>query len=193
MPGYRQVFLSHSRQDPNLDFFHKVFSGVGAKLIAVELEDIRPPPAKFIIDQINTSDALFVSLSRPLERLPHTRNWVSFEIGLAANRPWPALILGPWKIGIDIIVFEPFEYHNTPIQFPVPYFNYYVEYENNNTWVKIIRTLVEYGPEYVNHELIKPIKCPYGDCRIEFGWIAPSGLTDLTCPACRRGIQVLGE
>ncbi len=185
---YSQIFLSHSKEDPNLTFFHKVLSGLATRLVAVELEEIFAPPAAFIIDQINSSDALFVSLSKPLEELLHTRNWVSFEIGLAANRPWPGVFLQ--KIGIDIIVFEPLEYHVEPIQFPVPYFHYYIEYENNDEWVKYIRKLVQYGPRYVKYSTIT---CPYEDCRIQFNWIAPSDLNDLTCPACRRKMEVEKE
>ncbi len=184
---YSQVFLSHSKKDPNLDFFDSVFSGIAARLIKIELEDIVPPPATFIIEQINNADALFVSLSKPLEKLPHTRNWVSFEIGLAANRPWQSTMF-PFKTGIDIIVFEPFEYHEDPIQFPVPYFNYYVEYNNDKEWVKFVRKLVEYGPKYVEH---LSVVCPYEDCKISFNWIAPPNLKSLTCPACRRQMEIM--
>lgn len=186
MPLYNKIFLSHSKDDTNINFFHKVVSGIRTELIAVELEDIKVPPGKYIQDRINKSDALFISLSKPLERLSYTRNWVSYEIGLAANRSKPSFRRTNQRRGIDIFVFEPF---GSKIDFPIPYFDFYLKYKNDDYWIKYIRTLLTEGI-VETHGTSYSVECSNDLCKIIFAVDEHiMDLEDIYCPACRKKID----
>lgn len=176
---YKQVFISHSKEDPNSEFFHKIFSGTNIKSVWLEFEDITPPPASFIRDRINESDAVFVLRSEQLASIHWTRNWVSFEVGLAANLR--KHIFAP--LGIDIYVFDPAD---QKIDFPVPYFNYYMPYNTNVEHLKFIRQMINEAP---CHYKGMPVRCPYDDCKIEFKLLAD--VNTFYCPACGEKIQIV--
>jgi hypothetical protein len=167
---YKTVFISHSRYDANLDFFHKIFSAVPIESVWMEFEDIKPPPSLSIKDNVNRSDALFVLLSQHLVDKQHTSNWVSFEVGLAANRK------------CEIYVFEPIDEH---VDFAVPYFTHYMRYRTTENTLKWLRdglrngSIVEYGVS---------IKCPYNDCLIQFNYLSRLYTDSYYCPACRREV-----
>lgn len=175
---YNQVFISHSKDDPNLDFFHRVFSGLKTKAVWMEFEEIKPPPHQTIKNFVNQSDALFVLLSEPLLRKLYTANWVSFEIGLAANWRSPYLIPRIIQDRIDVYVFEPYQ---NPVDYAVPYCTYYMLYTGSVEELKFLRKLIENAPF---HNMGIPIKCPYEGCSIEFKLL--TDLNEFKCPACRR-------
>ena len=184
---YKAVFVSHSRYDPNLDFFHKIFSGLQTESVWMEFEDISPPPFLFIRDNVNKSDALFVLLSKYLVDRQHTNNWVSFEVGLAANREKCNVIPGiaQRELGLDVWVFEPVD---EDIGFAVPYCTYYMRYKPTVEALKWLRdrlrgdTSTRFGVS---------VTCPYDDCKISFNYLSRFYTDSLNCPACRRGIQFL--
>lgn len=177
---YRTVFISHSRYDPNLDFFHKVFSAVPITAIWMEFEDITAPPYLSIRDNVNKSDALFVLLSEHLVDKQHTNNWVSFEVGLAANRT---------KVfekdsknlniqGLDVYVFEPIDQH---IAFTVPYFTHFMRYRNNDQAFIWLRNMLR-GNKLSTSGF--SIHCPWASCKIEFNYLSRFYTDSYYCPAC---------
>jgi len=176
------VFISHSRGDPNLDFFHKVFSGLKTKAVWMEFEDIKPPPYQSIKNFVNQSDAVFVLLSEPLLRKLHTASWISFEIGLAANWQSPYILPRLLKDRIDVYVFEPYQ---QPIDYAVPYCTYYMLYNGTIEELKFLRQLIERAPL---HGMGVSVKCPYENCKIEFKLL--SDITEFRCPSCRRRIYL---
>ena len=179
---YQSVFISHSKDDPNLDFFHKVFSGLNTKAVWMEFEDIHPPAAQSIKFHVNNSNALFVLLSKPLLDLTkrHTANWVSFEIGLAANYRSPYIIPMFTQDHLDVYVFEP---HDEQIDFAVPYCTYYMIYDKSLTHLKFLKELIDYAP---NHNKGIHVKCHYNNCKVEFKIL--SSIDTFVCPTCRRRI-----
>ena len=178
---YNQVFISHSKDDPNLDFFHKIFSGIKTNSVWMEFEEISSPPYKTIMRKVNESDAIWVLLSNYLLRRRYTATWVSFEIGLAANHPKPILPLFAPKIGIEVYVFEPY----TCVNFPIPYCTYYMPYEGNMKELKFLRGVIEAAPSLGNVGI--PVRCPYSDCAIEFKLLKDVRQL-VVCPACRREV-----
>ena len=74
-----------------------------------------PPHAKTLLEAIKGSSALFVLLSKPMEK-EFTRSWVGYEVGLAA-----ALNKNVW-------VFEPISSSNDFIDVLVPYLTGYIQY-----------------------------------------------------------------
>lgn len=181
---YKKVFISHSRLDPRVDFFHKIFSGLETKAIWAEYEDIydfkwdRSPWEK-IREQVNASDAVFVLLSHPLLNLVHTNNWVSFEIGLAANS---RKLLQPRNLaGLDVYVFEPID---EQIDFPVPYCTYYMLYNTTTDHLDFLKRLITAEPE-PSEPFGEPYFCPHTlACGIGFYFL--TAMDPPVCPACRK-------
>lgn len=181
---YQSVFISHSKDDPHLDFFHRIFSGLNTKSVWMEFEDIQPPAYQSIKDYVNSSDALFVLLSNPLLdiRKRHTANWISFEIGLAANWRSPSIIPRIIQDHIDVYVFEPID---EPIDFAVPFCTFYMPYDYTVDALKFLKELIQKAP---HHKKGKWVECPYPDCKVEFNLLTK--LEDFTCPVCRRGMSL---
>ena len=91
-----QIFISHSKKDEDfVNFFSKAFEVTKVKPIFEEFEDIlRGKTTSFeVIEDIEKSRAIFVILSQNVQNIPHTRDWVVWETGIAKNR--------------DIWIFEP--------------------------------------------------------------------------------------
>ena len=179
---YNQVFISHSKDDPNLDFFHRIFSGMKTRSVMMEFEKITPPSYEIIRRKVNESDAVWVLLSDYLLERLHTNNWVSFEIGLAANRQKSIFPLYPPQIGIEVYVFESL---GRQIDFPVPYCNYYMPYEGNREELKFLRNVIKAAP-YLG-KIGTPVRCPYPDCNIKFKLLRDA--KQFICPACRKRIE----
>src|SRR5437763_1422659 len=93
-----QIFVSHSKDDPNLPFFAKAFAASPVKGVYIELENIKPPPPwQTIKEFVPMCKATFVLLSKPLEDLGyrHTRNWIDFEVGLSCAEGKPVWVFEP--------------------------------------------------------------------------------------------------
>lgn len=178
---YNTVFISHSKDDTNVDFFHKVFSGIKTEAIWMEYEIIIPPPWDTIRTNVNKSDAVFVLLSNPLLNQLHTNNWVSFETGLAANCRKPTLTPAFLQsLGLDVYVFEPID---ATIDFPVPYCTYYMRYSKTTEELRFLQEMIEAAPL---HDKGESVKCPYNNCGVEFKMLID--IEQFVCPACRRSI-----
>jgi hypothetical protein len=181
---YRKVFISHSKDDPRLGFFHKLFSGLETKAVWMEFECIKPPAHESIKSFVNSSDALFVLLSDQLVDITrrHTANWVSFEIGLAANYRSQYVIPMLLQDRIDVYVFEPLEER---IDFAIPYCTYYMQYCDSMDNLQFLRELIESAP---NHNKGIQTFCPHNDCQVQFKLLTKTDR--FPCPTCRREIQV---
>jgi len=183
---YETVFISHSKDDPNLDFFHKIFSAVATKAIWMEFEDIEPPPYCSIRDNINRSDAIFVLLSKFLIDRQYTNNWVSFEVGLAVNckRSNVAPKKAEPKQGLHVWLFEPLD---EPVDFAIPYCTYYMRYQPDKMTLKRVKLALEGAP---SDALGVPATCQWDDCKLTFYYLTKDYRKSFQCPACRRSIQV---
>lgn len=183
MTTYKRVFISHSKDDPRLGFFHKVFSGLDTKAIWAQFERIETPAHESIKNLVNSSDALFVLLSNQLVDIAkrHTANWVSFEIGLAANYRSQYVIPMLLQNRIDVYVFEPIDER---IDFAVPYCIYYMQYCDSMEDLQFLRELIELAP---NHNKGLQINCPYDDCKVQFKLL--TDIDSFPCPTCRKDIQ----
>jgi hypothetical protein len=148
----------------------------------MEFENINPPAYQSIKNFVNSSDALFVLLSNKLVDMTrrHTANWVSFEIGLAANYRSQYAIPMLLQDRIDVYVFEPLEER---IDFAVPYCTYYMQYCDSMDNLQFLRELIQLAP---NHNKGLQTNCPYDDCKIQFKLLTDTDR--FPCPTCRREI-----
>src|SRR6266702_4443638 len=92
-----QIFVSHSERDRSfVDFFSRVAARTKVRFVFEELEKLiagSVSAAKIRAD-IESSNAVFLLLSRHVQEIPHTRDWVVWESGVGHNK--------------DIWVFEPY-------------------------------------------------------------------------------------
>lgn len=126
-----QIFISHSQKDKNLrDFFSNAFAGTKVKAIFEEFEKILRGgiTSVHIANDIKDSKAVFVISSQNVQGVPHTRDWVVWETGVATNR--------------DIWLFEPYSQFGR-ISIVIPYLRHYVIFDTNNAWLAYIRKIIE--------------------------------------------------
>jgi hypothetical protein len=126
-----QIFVSHSQQDKEIvHFFLEAFAGTNVKPHLEELEKDTPSgvTSEKIKKDIAQSNAVFVLLSVNVERITHTRDWITWECGTATNK--------------DILVFEPVETFGR-VRVVVPHLKHYVLYEQTIEWRKYLRTIIE--------------------------------------------------
>jgi len=126
-----QIFVSHSQKDENFQsFFSKAFAGTNVKAVFEEFEKISK--GKITRDDIGrdieNSRAVFVILSQNVEKIPHTRDWVVCETGIAKNK--------------DVWVFEPNSQYGK-ISVVVPTLRNYVVFGVHDTWLGYIRRIIE--------------------------------------------------
>lgn len=126
-----QIFISHSKRDKDLrNFFSNAFAGTKVEAIFEEFEEILTGKitSDKIARDIENSKAIFVILSSNVENIPHTRDWVVWETGMAKNR--------------DIWVFEPYPQLGR-ISVVTPYLRHYVVFDLNDAWLGYIRRIIE--------------------------------------------------
>lgn len=126
-----QIFVSHSQRDKDIiHFFLEAFAGTKVKPHLEEFEKEVPTGvnAKKIAADIHFSNALFVLLSESVEHLPHTRDWINWECGTAANK--------------EIWVFEPAESLGK-IRVVIPRFNHYVLFDRTPEWRTYLLSIID--------------------------------------------------
>lgn len=177
MTSKRQIFVSHSKDDPNLQFFKDIISAVSLKGFWMEYEDFNVTPWAVIRKEMIESSCVIVALSRLLldYGYGHTRNWISFEVGLAC------------AMGKDLWVFEPWD---EPIDFPVPYCSRYALYTPGN--IDHIKHFIGVFEEYIEHEQIPHMgvglqQCTKESCMLPF--VLMSDAESFRCPACRTPLE----
>jgi hypothetical protein len=127
-----QIFVSHSRNDDDIvAFFAKAFAMTNVKAVYKEFEAIKEKvTADIIQSDIEDSEAIFVLLSKNVEEIKHTRDWVVWEAGTgsAKNR--------------DIWIFEP-RSQLGKISVVIPHLDHYVIYGINKQWLDYISRIIK--------------------------------------------------
>jgi hypothetical protein len=131
-----QVFISHSARDEAYkSFFNKGFatSVVNAKYEEIEQLLKGAITTEQIKADIVQSSAVFVLLSRNVQMLEHTRDWVTFEVGYAAGAS------GGKR---DIWVFENIQ-DTGQITIALPAFDHYVVYDTSDGALVYLKQIIE--------------------------------------------------
>ncbi len=126
-----QIFVSHSKRDQDLvGFFSSAFAGTKVKAVFEEFEKILTGEitSPKVMQDIENSNAVFVILSQNVQKIPHTRDWVVWETGIAKNK--------------DIWVFEPYSQLDS-ISVVTPYLRHYVIFSMTEDWFGYIRNIIE--------------------------------------------------
>jgi hypothetical protein len=122
-----EIFVSHSKRDEDIrTFFANIFAGENVAGKFVEFEEYQAPPWQYIQERVNAAKAVFVLLGPHVQELSYTRDWLTWETGVAS------------QVGRDIWVFEPF---NQWCNIAIPHVSHYVVYEqipDAITYVKLI-------------------------------------------------------
>lgn len=207
-----QIFVSHSGRDRALvSFFSKAFASTKVKAIFEEFEKILKGKitSSKITKDIENSNAVFVILSQNVQSIPHTRDWVVWETGVAKNR--------------DIWIFEPYS-HLGKISVITPYLKHYVIFEPNDSYLGYIKRIIEsYDDSHILPTLLvttgvgallgkgegaalgaltglvisdkskerplgKSIKCL--SCHSSYNIHIPQGLSIIRCPVCNKLLKV---
>lgn len=126
-----QIFISHSQKDEEFkSFFLKAFGPTHVSSVFEEFEEIFK--GKITRDDIErdieNSRAVFVILSQNVEKIPHTRDWVVCETGIAKNK--------------DVWVFEPYSQYGK-ISVIVPTLRNYAVFGIHDAWLGYIRSIIE--------------------------------------------------
>ena len=144
-----QIFVSHSaRHTKALEFFNKAFAtaNVTAKYEEIEAMVTGKRTAQQIKDDIRLSNAVFVILGEHVEKLPHTRDWVGSESGIAsgANK--------------DLWVFEALE--DVPkITVVIPQLRHYVLFDYQDPWLIYLKKIID---SYDDSNVLKAIAAGAG-------------------------------
>lgn len=126
-----QLFVSHSAGDDDIvAFFSKVAAGTRVRLVFEEFERLTSGEvnAQKIQAEIQESAAVFLLLGPHVQSIPHTRDWVVWESGVAHNK--------------DVWVFERARDYGQ-IQVVTPVIRHYVLYETDDAWFPYIRRVIE--------------------------------------------------
>ena len=126
-----QIFVSHSRHDQALiDYLSRIAAGTNVRLIFEELERLvsGEVTGEKIKNDISQSNAVFVLVSRHVHQLPHTRDWVVWECGVASNK--------------DIWVLEPLADLGA-VTVVTPVLQNYVLFDPSDSWFAYFRQIIE--------------------------------------------------
>lgn len=136
-----QVFISHSKRDKSLvQGISEVFSRTNLRMITEEFEDLSAPASDDIREDIKSSVAFLLLLgpnaqNLTMDDLGHTRDWISWELGVASNT----------DPSTPIWLFEDVE---TPAEMAIPHLSEYVLWSSKDEeqW-RELRDVIE--AEYV--------------------------------------------
>lgn len=131
-----QIFISHSARDKEVkDFFNLAFatSSVNAKYEEIEQLYRGTITTQQIEQDITLSSAVFVLLSRNVDSLAHTRDWIGHEVGYAK---------GAQGGNKEVWVFEHVNDagHLTKV---IPNFDHYVVYDTSDNALMFMKAVVE--------------------------------------------------
>ena len=203
------IFISHSQRDEGLVLtMKKILENMGHTPIIEELvpaEEQASVPHEEIRKNVEKSDFVFLFLTDNIVATPHTRNWVSHEVGVAAANSKKLFV---------------FERIGTPIPFPIPYLTDYAPFNPDKTEDILalqgltrnlgkfprdlltagggamigtmfgpIGTIIGAGVGYaIGPKLPKPPTAKCNHCNIKFNYHSTHKLFD--CPACRKKIDL---
>ncbi len=200
-----QIFISHSARDTDLiDFFARLGARTQVRLVFEELEKIIAGGvgSEQIRREIAASNAVFVLLSRHVQSIPHTRDWVVWESGVASNK--------------DIWVFERASDYGA-VSVVTPFLRHYVVFEPNDAYFTYLATVLEsYDDSHVIPTMVatgglgalfggggavigaiagvfmanksgsrpRGLQLSCGGCSSSYGAHLPLGTTKFRCPVC---------
>jgi hypothetical protein len=185
------VFVSHSRRDKDIvNYFSQVFARTKLEAQLMELEDIvNKYQGLEIANKIrNDTSAVIVLLGESLLHhkrsaaafrrswVNHTRNWISFEIGVAAGCRKPVWV---------------FEGITRPIKFPIPFLTDYYRYKiGDPRQIRTIGDILENKILNSESEIRTPIGIICPNCIGEFNYWTYT--QSMCCPICRRPMDLGG-
>ncbi len=124
-----EIFISHSKRDEDIkNFFSNVFAGLNVAGKFVEFEEYESPPWQFIQERVNAAKSVFVLLGPHVRQLSYTRDWITWETGLAS------------QAGKDIWVFEPF---GQWCDIAIPHVSHYAVYEKTEDAIKYVKLIAK--------------------------------------------------
>lgn len=207
-----KIFISHSKRDRDLiNAMAKVLINIGHNPIIEEFipqEKKEPIPYEEIMKNMDLSNYAFLFLTDNIVLTEYTRNWVMFEVGLAASARKRLFV---------------FERAGTPVPYPIPYFTDYMIFDKDSTndildiqalSKKIDKTAknvlkgvaiggvlgLPFGPLALvilaltggilgasTSQKILKVKCPH--CEVSFNYYSPK-YSKFKCPACRKDIHL---
>jgi hypothetical protein len=168
-----QIFISHSKRDrPLVDLFARAFGSTSVKAVFVEYESLmngQSVKTQHIQNAIQNSAAVFVLLSANVNDLPHTRDWVNWETGVAAHA------------GKDIWLFETAS-DQGKIDVVIPWFSHYIP----------IDVTIEHAYSYVRNIIES-----YDDSQVlpnaaALGFLGAIGMTMLAPPQEQQNAAIAG-
>lgn len=206
------IFISHSKRDKELvTAMVKILENIGHTPIVEEFiaeEEREPVPYAEIRKNVNLSDYVFLFLTDNIVATEYTHNWVSFEVGLAANANRRLFV---------------FERDGVPVPYPVPYLTDYMIFNKDDTsdilgiqavaknLGKIPKGAIgaglgallgaPFGPLGLiigglggfllgeeAEDQIPMVQCPHVHCGISFNYYSLQ-YKEFKCPACRKNIK----
>jgi len=186
--GSSSVFVTHSQYDKKeINFFTNIAARSGFRVYLMEWEDLDGKySAERIRDIIKSNwtenvKIVVVLLGENVLNPPsqtYTQNWITFEVGIAADSKKPVWVL---------------ENKDNPIDYPIPFVSDYYQYELDKVDdLQSIGDIIQYQmsnpPEY--NQIYKKVTetCPNKDCNAEFR-IWNRYYDDLDCPVCRQTMK----
>jgi hypothetical protein len=202
------IFVCHSRRDDEGRLFlHDLLSLAHSQFRPdfYSLDHPVAPHAEPVRDRIRRASALFVLLSAHMLKIPHTRSWVGYEVGIAA------------ELNLPVVVFEPKDSH---VDLPVPGATHYLQRPASaagllgGAWKVVVETAchlepterMEFTEKWSDNILaflynastgdldstgaFHRATCRYTDCRSRF--YVPEELyqsESFPCPCCRTEVQ----
>lgn len=199
-----QIFISHSRHDEKLlEELDRVFGPAGVGQYRANITNQSPPVSEDLKEEIRQSIGVFVLLGPEAEARAHTKSWIAWEAGVAAQLEQPIWILEDVK---------------STVKMPIPSFTDYVLWDSTEESKRkklrdILKSefinegddpvveltgLVEHpdgarGPQVHHHAELsmnpRMTSCPYRNCGEEFKiWFEEPAT--FNCPSCRRILRV---
>jgi hypothetical protein len=174
--------MSFSKDDKEgRTFFDSMFASAGVRAYWYPFpEGPTYPHSKGIREAIEGSESLFVVLSKSMEEKPHTRSWVSFEVGIANGLRMPVWVFERW---------------NERVEIPIPGATGYLQRppETNTLNLFVFGDLVKSagrgypspsGGVWIN------ARCGNQECREEFlAYVLDPNTA--RCPACRKPATII--
>ena len=207
-----EIFVSHSSRDTaQVDFFSRLAAGTKVRLVFEEFERILSGAvtAAKVKKHIDDAKAVFILLSPAVQGIPHTRDWVVWEAGVAANK--------------DLWVFEQFADQGR-VNVTTPYLRHYVVFELNDSYFGYLRPVLDsYDDSHVlgtvlvatgigallgkgggaaagaaaglvmsDRSNLRPrgLQVVCSSCSSSYNVHLPQGQTQFRCPVCNKGLAL---
>jgi hypothetical protein len=201
-----RIFVSHSRRDVDGKLF--LFTLLNASYSEFRPyfygdENPEPPHAEKIRTEIGKSAALFVLLSPWMTKSAHTRSWVPYEVGIAAARNLPVVVIEPNESVVNLPVPGATHYlrRSTVAEKLEPFWRIVASTAcrlspsepaefGEGFWDNVLAFLATAATMDLDSTgLFHVVTCEAGNCRAKF-WVPNSLHQSAThpCPACRREV-----